>query len=56
MSSDLEIAQTRYRNGKIAFEGGNYRQAIEQLERAIALISGNSRLGGGSPNLAGDSL
>ncbi len=42
----LEIAKTRYQAGKIAFENGQYREAIENLEKASALLARNSRLGG----------
>ncbi len=45
-SESLEIAKTRYQAGKVAFESGLYKQAIEQLEKASALLSRNSRLGG----------
>ncbi|MCC5598948.1 tetratricopeptide repeat protein [Nostoc favosum] len=42
----LEIAKTRYQAGKAAFENGQYREAIENLEKASALLARNSRLGG----------
>ncbi|MBN3951980.1 MAG: tetratricopeptide repeat protein [Nostoc sp.] len=45
-AESLEIAQTRYQTGKIAFENGQYRQAVENLEKASALLAANSRLGG----------
>lgn len=45
-SESLEIAKQRYRNGKTAFENGKYRQAVEQLEKACALLARNSRLSG----------
>ncbi|MGB3759774.1 MAG: tetratricopeptide repeat protein [Rivularia sp. (in: cyanobacteria)] len=45
-SESLEIARQRYRNGKAAFENGKYRQAVEELNRACALLERNSRLGG----------
>jgi tetratricopeptide (TPR) repeat protein len=45
-SESLEIAKVRYQSGKVAFEKGQYREAVEQLEKASALLSGNSRLGG----------
>lgn len=45
-SESLEIAKATYQSGKAAFEKGLYREAIEQLEKAIALLSRNSRLGG----------
>jgi tetratricopeptide (TPR) repeat protein len=46
VDSDLEIAKTRYQAGKVAFENGQYREAVEQLEKATALLVRNSRLGG----------
>lgn len=46
MTQSLEIAKTRYRNGKVAFENGQYREAVEQLEGASALLAQNSRFGG----------
>ncbi|MEB3215163.1 MAG: tetratricopeptide repeat protein [Nostocales cyanobacterium 94392] len=45
-SESLEIAKQRYRNGKTAFENGKYRQAVEELEKACALLARNTRLGG----------
>lgn len=45
-SESLEIAKRRYRNGKVAFENGQYRQAVEELQKACALLARNSRLGG----------
>jgi tetratricopeptide (TPR) repeat protein len=45
-SESLEIAKQRYRNGKVAFENGKYRQAVEELQKACALLERNSRLGG----------
>ncbi|BAY85690.1 hypothetical protein NIES267_51910 [Calothrix parasitica NIES-267] len=45
-SESLEIAKQRYRNGKAAFENGKYRQAVEELKKACALLERNSRLGG----------
>ncbi|HEY9907755.1 MAG TPA: tetratricopeptide repeat protein [Thermosynechococcaceae cyanobacterium] len=49
MSSDaenLENLQIAYQAGKAAFERGDYRQSIERLEQATALVSPGSRLGG----------
>ncbi|MDF5733922.1 MAG: tetratricopeptide repeat protein [Rhizonema sp. PD38] len=46
VDSHLEIAKTRYQAGKVAFENGQYREAVEQLEKASALLVRNSRLGG----------
>ncbi|MEH1936721.1 MAG: tetratricopeptide repeat protein [Nostoc sp.] len=45
-AESLEIAKTRYQTGKFAFENGQYREAVENLEKASALLAGNSRLGG----------
>ncbi len=45
-SESLEIAKTRYQKGKIAFESGQYREAVEQLEKASALLARNTRFGG----------
>ncbi|MBD2773485.1 tetratricopeptide repeat protein [Iningainema tapete] len=45
-SESLEIAKVRYQAGRAAFEKGQYKQAIEQLEKASALLARNSRLGG----------
>ncbi|MEO0933696.1 MAG: hypothetical protein AAFY21_08040 [Cyanobacteria bacterium J06641_2] len=45
-SESLERAKVRYRNGKAAFENGKYRQAVEELKKACALLERNSRLGG----------
>jgi tetratricopeptide (TPR) repeat protein len=42
----LEIARNRYKVGRLAFENGQYREAIENLEKASALLARNSRLGG----------
>lgn len=42
----LEIARKRYQAGRVAFENGQYREAIENLEKASALLARNSRLGG----------
>ncbi|MDZ7951613.1 MAG: tetratricopeptide repeat protein [Nostoc sp. DedQUE12b] len=45
-TESLEIAKTRYQAGKVAFENGQYREAVENLEKASALLARNSRLGG----------
>lgn len=42
----LEIAKKRYQSGKSAFECGKYREAVEELEKAAALLVRNTRLGG----------
>lgn len=47
MSADkLEIARTEYDAGKVAFERGNYAQAVKHLETACGLAERGSRLGG----------
>ncbi|MBV8886146.1 MAG: tetratricopeptide repeat protein [Chroococcidiopsidaceae cyanobacterium CP_BM_RX_35] len=46
MSSDLETVSTEYQAGKAAFERGRYREAVQHLEKASALVTRNSRLGG----------
>ncbi len=45
-AESLEIARSRYQAGRVAFENGQYREAVENLEKASALLSRNSRLGG----------
>lgn len=45
-SESLNLAQTEYRSGKDAFERGEYRKSVQQLERAIALVESGSQLGG----------
>lgn len=42
----LETAREQYRIGKAAFERGQYRQAVQSLEKAVSLVNRNSRLGG----------
>lgn len=46
VNSEKEITNARYQAGKAAFEKGQYKEAIEQLSKACALSSPNSRLGG----------
>ena len=47
MSSEkLEIVQTQYQAGRVAFESGLYAQAVQSLETATGLVDRNSRLGG----------
>lgn len=41
-----EIAKTEYQAGQLAFERGNYRQSVQHLEKASALVERNSMLGG----------
>ena len=45
-SESLEIAKNRYQQGKIAFENGHYREAVEQLEKAGALLAPHTKLSG----------
>ena len=45
-TESLEIAKSHYQAGRVAFETGQYREAVENLEKASALLSRNSRLGG----------
>lgn len=42
----LEIVKSEYQAGKAAFERGQYRQSVQCLEKAAALVEKNSRLGG----------
>ncbi|MBD2179851.1 hypothetical protein [Aerosakkonema funiforme] len=42
----LEIIKTEYQAGKADFERGQYRQSVQHLEKACALVDRNSRLGG----------
>ncbi|MBZ8182518.1 outer membrane protein assembly factor BamD [Oscillatoria salina] len=46
VSDTKEQFQSEYQAGKIAFEGGNYRQSVQHLEVADKLINPQSRLGG----------
>jgi tetratricopeptide (TPR) repeat protein len=45
-TDDLELAQTQFLAGQAAFERGQYRQAIEALDKAIGYAGRNSALGG----------
>jgi hypothetical protein len=42
----LEAVRSEYQAGKLAFEGGHYRQSVEHLQKASSLADRNSRLGG----------
>lgn len=42
----LEIVKTEYQAGKAAFERGLYRESVQHLEKASALVPRGSRLGG----------
>ncbi len=47
MNSDsLNLARELYQTGQQAFERGQYRQSVQDLEKASALINRNSPLGG----------
>lgn len=47
MSPDpLTSAQTAYQNGQASFERGDYRQAVQCLEQALATLDPGSKLGG----------
>ena len=45
-SDSLELLDRHYRAGKAAFERGQYRQAIEQFEKAVDLVAKGTALGG----------
>lgn len=45
-SSDLEILRAQYQAGRDSFERGLYRESVQYLEKASALASRSSRLGG----------
>lgn len=45
-SENRDKAKIEYQAGKAAFERGDYRQSVEYLEKASALVVRNSRLGG----------
>ncbi|MDZ7958303.1 MAG: tetratricopeptide repeat protein [Aulosira sp. DedQUE10] len=45
-AESLELARSRYQAGRVAFENGQYRESVENLEKASALLSRNSRFGG----------
>lgn len=42
----LEVVKEQYQAGKAAFERGQYRQSVECLQKASALVDRNSRFGG----------
>ena len=46
MSDSLELLDRHYRAGKAAFERGQYRQSIENLEKAVNLVAKGTALGG----------
>ncbi|TAF11282.1 MAG: tetratricopeptide repeat protein [Nostocales cyanobacterium] len=45
-TESLELAKSRYQAGQAAFENGQYREAVENLETASALLARNTRFGG----------
>jgi tetratricopeptide (TPR) repeat protein len=45
-TESLEIAKSRYQVGKAAFENGQYREAVENLEQASALLANNTGFAG----------
>jgi len=45
-TESLEIAKNRYQAGKAAFENGQYRESVENLEKASSLLAKNTRFGG----------
>ena len=45
-TESLEIAKNRYQAGKSAFENGQYRESVENLEKASSLLAKNTRFGG----------
>ncbi|MFN9402635.1 MAG: tetratricopeptide repeat protein, partial [Dolichospermum sp.] len=45
-TESLELARSRYQMGTIAFENGQYREAVENLEKASALLGKNTRFAG----------
>ncbi len=44
--SELEIIQTEYKAGRVAFERGRYRQSLDHFETARDLVEKDSSLGG----------
>lgn len=45
-SHSLELARSEYKAGRAAFESGSYRQSVQHLAKASALLDRNSRFGG----------
>lgn len=45
-SETINIVSSEYQAGKVAFERGQYRESVQHLEKASALVARNSRLGG----------
>jgi hypothetical protein len=46
VSDRLDLVNREYQAGKTAFERGEYRQSVQFLERASALVEPGTRLGG----------
>lgn len=45
-AENLELVQAEFAAGKATFERGLYRESVQHLEKASALVARNSRLGG----------
>ena len=45
-SETINIVKSQSQAGKVAFERGQYRESVQHLEKASALVARNSRLGG----------
>lgn len=45
-TESLELAKNRYIAGQAAFENGKYREAVENLEKASALLARNTNFAG----------
>ncbi|MDX2099356.1 MAG: hypothetical protein SFW36_16380 [Leptolyngbyaceae cyanobacterium bins.59] len=45
-ATTLEIVKAEYQAGRITFERGLYRESVQHLEKASALVSRPTRLGG----------
>ncbi|MDP5015788.1 MAG: tetratricopeptide repeat protein, partial [Dolichospermum sp.] len=45
-TESLELAKSRYQIGTTAFENGQYREAVENLEKASNLLGKNTRFAG----------
>lgn len=45
-TENLEQAKSQYQTGKAAFERGEYRQSVQNLEKAVSLSARSTRLGG----------
>jgi lipopolysaccharide biosynthesis regulator YciM len=45
-TENLELAKSCFQIGTTAFENGQYREAVESLEKASTLLGKNSRFAG----------